>query len=51
MLKGKGPLNYLHIESPTKKQMKNAETLSQVEFWDSLPINENEHLIQLKEEL
>lgn len=42
---------YLHIESPESIQMESEDNLAKANFWNSLPIMENEKLFKLRQEL
>lgn len=45
------PMNYLHILSPDNLENKSGDDYGKKEFWDSLPIHENENLFKQKDEL
>lgn len=50
--KANGPLSYIHIKSPEKIVPEEAAELGHRSFWESLPLQENEHLLKkAKEEL
>lgn len=50
-LKATEPFKYLHIKSPKDMEILKFENIGNVDFWDSLPLKENEKLFVTKDEL